>query len=97
MTWNKLRSGIQIKSLAKDSSRNIQMDLLKIEPNFEDQGHFHDDWEWVYVLEGTLEDKKGVHKKGDFLINEKDSPHKPTSKDGCLLLIVWSGSVRKQK
>ena len=72
------------------------MDLLKIEPNWVDKGHFHGGWEWVYVLEGSMEDEKGLHKKGDFFVNEKDAFHKPSSKEGCLLLITWSEKVRNE-
>ncbi|MFH1391122.1 MAG: cupin domain-containing protein [Candidatus Diapherotrites archaeon] len=91
-----LRKGIQIKHLAKDSKSGLQMDILKIEPNWVDQGHFHDDFEWVYVLEGSMEDEKGIHKKGDFLINTAEGIHKPSSKEGCELLIVWSGKVTSE-
>ncbi len=91
-----LRDGIQIKRLARDDARKIQFDMLKIAPGLNDPPHWHDDWEWVYILEGDLRDEKGVHTKGDFLINDKDAKHQPTSKEGCTLLIVWSGSVRHQ-
>lgn len=90
----KLRKGIWRKPLARDDARNIQMDILKIDPGLNDAPHWHDDWEWVYILEGSLEDEKGVHKAGDFLLNGKDVKHQPTSKDGCKLLIVWCGTVR---
>ena len=88
--WVPLRKGISRKNLAKDTDRGYQMDLLRIEPGFIDKGHYHGDYEWVYVLEGSLEDEKGLHKKGDFFINEKGGPHQPKSKDGCLLLIFLS-------
>ncbi|MCR4335842.1 MAG: cupin domain-containing protein [archaeon] len=91
--YESLRKGIQIKSLAKSSEKGLQMDILKIEPNWVDQGHFHNDFEWVYILEGSMQDEKGLHKKGDFLINTTERIHKPSSKDGCQLLIVWSGKV----
>ena len=92
--WLKVREGVWRKPLARDEASKIQMDILKIEPNFQDPAHWHDDWEWVYILEGSLEDEKGVHKPGDFLLNEKDARHKPTSKEGCKLICVWCGSVR---
>lgn len=92
----KLRDGIERKPLARDEARNIQMDILKIEPGFDDSPHWHDDWEWVYVLEGSLVDEKGTHTAGDFLINEKDAKHQPKSPDGCKLICVWCGSVRHQ-
>lgn len=94
MDWEKIREGVFVKHLAKEPTRNLQMDLIKISPNFVDVTHYHNDFEWVYILEGCLEDEKGKHVKGDFLINEKDAKHKPSSKEGCLLLIVWCGSVR---
>lgn len=94
--WEQLRKGILIKRLARDDVRNIQIDILRIEPGFKDSPHWHDDWEWVYILEGSLEDDKGVHKQGDFLINCKDAGHQPTSKGGCTLICIWCGSVRQK-
>ena len=85
-----------VKRLAKDSEKGIQMDLLKLAPNFSDVGHFHESWEWVYILEGSMEDHKGKHVKGDFLLNDTETLHQPSSKEGCLLLIVWCGSVSKE-
>lgn len=96
MTWIKVRDGISRKPLARDERRNVQMDILKIEPGLNDPPHWHDDWEWVYILEGDLVDEKGIHRKGDFVINEKDTRHQPRSKEGCTALIVWSGSVRQK-
>ena len=96
MEYEPLRKGISVKHLASDSEKKIQMDIMKIEPGFDDAVHYHDDWEWVYILDGSLEDSKGVHKKGDFLINDTITPHKPKSKEGCTLLIVWCGSVTKE-
>jgi anti-sigma factor ChrR (cupin superfamily) len=93
--WLKVRKGVWRKPLAKDPRRKLQMDVLRIEPDFVDVPHWHDDFEWVYILKGSLEDEKGLHKKGDFIVNDKDAHHRPTSKEGCTALIVWCGSVRK--
>ena len=92
--WEKLREGITKKSLARDPKSGLQVDLLRLEPGFVDKPHFHGNFEWVYILEGSMEDERGVHVKGDFLVNGKGGPHRPSSKEGCLLLIVWSGKVR---
>ncbi len=94
MEWNKIRKGVYVKHLAKDPNRNIQMDLVKISQNFVDVVHYHNSTQWTYILEGSLEDETGKHVKGDFIIEEKDSKHQPCSKEGCLMLIVWCGSVR---
>jgi anti-sigma factor ChrR (cupin superfamily) len=97
MDWRKIREGISAKHLARDDERNIQMDLMKISPNWNDVTHWHDDIEWVYILEGSLEDERGKHTAGEFVLNDKDAEHKPWTKEGCLLLIVWCGSVRREK
>ena len=91
--WKDLREGIRILPLSRDGKRNVQVDLLDIPKGFVDPGHYHGDWEWVYVLEGSIEDEKGLHKKGDFFINKTGVLHRPFSKEGCRLLIVWSGKT----
>ena len=70
------------------------MDLIRLEPDFVDRPHRHDGFEWVYVLDGGFSDDKGVHRKGDFVVNSTEGVHQPrTGPEGCLLLIVWTGSV----
>jgi len=94
--WIKVRDKVWRKPFARDEKRGIQMDLMRIEPDFNDTPHWHSDWEWVYILEGSLVDDKGIHKKGDFLLNDKDARHQPKSKEGCKMIIVWSGGVRQK-
>src|SRR3990167_2049176 len=91
--WKELREGIKIKALAQDPKLGLQMDILNVPAGFADSGHYHGDWEWVYVLEGSIEDEKGLHRKGDFFINSAGVLHKPFSEEWCKLLIVWSGKV----
>ena len=89
-----LREGVWRKPLAVDEEKGFQADLIRIEPNFVDRPHMHDGFEWVYVLDGELRDDKGVHRKGDFVVNSTEGVHRPsTGEAGCLLLIVWTGSV----
>lgn len=92
--WLPLRENIWRKPLAADPVKGIQMDLIRIEPNFKDRPHTHDGFEWVYILEGGFTDQKGVHRKGDFIVNTTEGIHQvSTGEEGCILLIVWTGSV----
>jgi anti-sigma factor ChrR (cupin superfamily) len=92
--WVALRPGIERKPLAADPKKGLQADMMRIAPNFTDRPHTHDGFEWVYILEGEMTDQAGVHRKGDFLINTTEGIHQPsTGRDGCTLLIVWTGSV----
>ena len=93
--WVFVRDGIERKPLAESAEKGLQIDLMRIKPNFSDRPHFHDGFEWVYILEGSLVDEKGVHRKGDFIVNTTEGVHQPsTGPEGCMLLIVWCGSVR---
>ena len=92
--WIALREGVDRLPLAKNDERGIQADIIRLAPNHVDLAHTHDDFEWVYILEGQFTDDVGVHKAGDFVINSTESIHQPrTGPDGCTLLIVWTGSV----
>lgn len=92
--WQLVREGTFTKSLAKDEKRNIQVDLMRLDPNKTFKEHFHDDFEWVYILKGGFTDHRGIFKAGDFILNEKDSSHSTkTGPDGCELLCFWCGKV----
>jgi anti-sigma factor ChrR (cupin superfamily) len=91
--WETLREGIQIKHLSKDPKSGLQMDIIKVRSNFTDSAHIHDGFEWVYVLEGSFYDKRGHHKKGDFTKNVKGERHQISTKSGCKMIVIWSGSV----
>ena len=80
--------------MAVNGEKGVQADLIRLEPDFSDRPHTHDGFEWVYVLEGSFTDDAGVHKAGDFIVNSTEGVHQPkTGSDGCVLLIVWTGSV----
>lgn len=61
------KPGISKKLLAKDDSRNFQIDFIRLEPNAKLSQHSHPDVEWVYVIEGSMCDESGEFSKGDFL------------------------------
>ena len=92
--WVLVRDGVWRKPLAVSREKGVQMDLVRLEPDFLDKPHVHNGFEWVFVLDGWFEDSRGVHRKGDFVVNTTEGVHQPkTGKEGCLLLIVWTGSV----
>lgn len=92
--WKKERNKVYSKSLAKDKTRNFQIDLMKLEPNTSYNEHLHPDVEWVYILKGSLTDHRGTFKPGDFVVNKKGSRHATkTGPEGCELLCCWCGKV----
>lgn len=92
--WQQLRNGTAHKLLARDDKRDLQCDLMKLEPNTQLSSHRHPDWEWVYVLKGSLTDARGTFVAGDFIHNEVGSEHQAsTGADGAELFVVWCGRV----
>ena len=98
LSWKPLRPKVSHKPLAKDDARNLQMDIIKLDPNTKYNPHSHPESEWVYILAGSMTDENGTYRKDDFLINEKDSVHSVTSgPEGCEILCVWCGEVKPIK
>lgn len=89
--WEEWKPGVYAKSLAKDKEISRQLDIIKIEPGVKLSAHKHPEYEWVYVLEGILEDENGKYPQGTFLINEKGSIHASFSTEGCQVLVYWTG------
>jgi 2-polyprenyl-3-methyl-5-hydroxy-6-metoxy-1,4-benzoquinol methylase len=75
------------KILAEDSETKFRAELHDIVPNSVFPEHRHTSEEWVYVLNGKLEDEFGEYSEGTFKINKKNSIHTPRSQTGCRLLV----------
>jgi len=90
----RLREGVWRKPLAESLGWGLQADLIRLDPNLVDRAHIHGDVEWVYVLEGSFSDGRGLHVKGDFVENSVEDVHQVrTGDEGALLFIVWCGKV----
>ena len=92
--WIRLRDGVDRMPLAKNTQKGIQADIIRLAPGHHDRPHIHDDFEWLYILEGEFTDERGIHKAGEFVINSTEGQHVSVAGPiGCKLLIVWTGSV----
>lgn len=92
--WTEIRKDVFAKRLARDETKNFQIDQMKLAPNVTFGKHSHPDVEWVYILKGKMTDKRGAFEAGDFLINEKGSTHVVTvGPEGCEMLVCWCGKV----
>ena len=77
--------------LAKDLETGFYAEMQEIAPNSIFPEHRHINEEWIYVIEGQVEDEFGEYPMGTFKINKKDSVHAPRSKNGCKLIVVRKG------
>jgi anti-sigma factor ChrR (cupin superfamily) len=53
----------------------------------------HPDVEMILILDGTQTDETGTYGPGDVVINPPGSQHSIVSKDGCVVLLMWSKPV----
>lgn len=95
INFEAFKPGISKKLLARDDSRNFQIDFIRLEPNAKLSQHSHPDVEWVYVIEGSMCDERGKFSKGDFFINPINSQHSVVSGvNGCDILCCWCGEIK---
>jgi len=85
------------KVLEKNEERNIEWSVIKLKPNTKYPQHSHSNLEWVYVLKGNMEDKNGMYKEGDRLINEIGSEHQVTSGNEGTEIMVFKFLERDLK
>lgn len=92
LDWEFLKENVKVKHLAKDESKNIQFDLVRLEPNAKIVEHIHADFEWVYVIDGSMSDENNVYEREHFINNKAGSKHNVVAgPDGCLIIAVWCG------
>ena len=79
ITWKKLL-------FEKETVRSTV--LVRFRPNTRYGAHRHPEGEEYYVLEGSLQDGGRTWSAGSYVFHPPGSAHRPTSIEGCVLLIV---------
>jgi len=86
MDWKIIRDNVSTKNLSEE---DVNITLMKLEPNIKFDEHTHAETEWVYIIEGSYSDHIDTYSKGHFVKNSKGSRHLPTSgPEGCTVLVV---------
>ena len=82
--------GFWIKSLFEDERSGQRTWLMKVEAGCEAPPHAHEDFEQIYVLEGRFHDGANTYGPGDFVVRAPGAIHTGGSKDGGLVLLIYS-------
>lgn len=92
LTFASLRPGVDIHVLyeAADGARAA---ILRYAPGAEVPSHRHEGHEYIYVLQGEQSDERGSYQAGSFVVNEPGATHRVTSRNGCVVLIIWQRPV----
>lgn len=96
--WRATRHrGIFLHVLRRDDSNGDATVLIRMEPGCSYPAHRHKGIEEVLVLSGGYGDARGVHRAGDYVLNDAGSAHTPTaleeSGEPCILFAVAHGGI----
>ena len=85
--------GVTFKKLMFERETGRSAVLVKFEPGTRYGAHRHPEGEEYYVLEGSIEDGGKTWGKGTYVYHPPGSAHRPTSAEGCVVLITLPKSV----
>jgi quercetin dioxygenase-like cupin family protein len=85
--------GVEYKVLRKHAEHGGSTLLLRFAPGADYPAHRHPRGEEYYVLSGTLNDGAHTYHAGDYLYYAPGSVHRPSSRDGCTVLVVLPARV----
>lgn len=81
-------AGVQWKKLFFDAATGESTVLLRFAPGASYGAHRHPAGEQYFVLEGSLEDAGATYGSGSYVRHAPASSHRPSSRAGCLLLVM---------
>jgi len=90
LSWEPTRfPGVFRKVLFEDPQRGLLTALFRFEPGARLPFHEHTDIEQTFVLEGSLSDRQGTVRAGQFVWRPAGSRHEAWSEEGCVILAVF--------
>lgn len=92
LEFSSLRPGVDIHVL-HESGDGARAAILRYAAGAEVPPHRHEGYEYIHVLEGEQSDERGSYGAGAFVINEPGVVHSVTSRNGCVVLILWQRPV----
>jgi len=88
--WRSDGDGFWYKPLFEDPSTGAKTWLMKMDAGAEAELHAHEDLEQIYVLEGEFHDTEQTYKAGDLVVRAPGAMHTGGSRDGAVMLLVYS-------
>jgi len=82
--------GFLVKPLHEDAATGRRTWLMKVDPGAWSPPHAHDEFEEIYVIDGSFYDGENTYHAGDFAIRAPGAMHEAGSKTGATVLLVYS-------
>ena len=85
--------GFYIKPLLEDQDSKTRTWLMKVEAGAFSPPHAHDEYEQIYVLEGSFYDQDGSYGPGEFVVRAPRAKHSAGSESGAVVLLFYSPGI----
>ncbi|WP_416896564.1 MAG: cupin domain-containing protein [Minwuia sp.] len=82
--------GFLVKPLHEDPATGRRTWLMKVEPGAYAPAHAHEEFEELYILEGSFDDGEHTYHAGDYAIRAPGAMHESKSEAGALVLVIYS-------
>lgn len=82
--------GFLVKVLRESADGKHKTWLMKVEGGAYSPPHAHDELEQVLVLEGSFYDQDRTYLPGDFVTRQAGEMHEAGSRDGAVILLIYS-------
>jgi len=82
--------GFWVNRLYEDDARGERTWLMRIDPGAYSSPHAHEEFEQVYVLEGSFYDDDRLVKAGEFCARSPGAVHSAASDGGALMLVMYT-------
>jgi anti-sigma factor ChrR (cupin superfamily) len=83
-------NGFWLKRLYEDPERGERTWLMRMDPGAYSPPNSHEEFEQVYVLEGSFYDEGRTVKAGEFCARSPGAMHSAASDDGALMLVIYT-------
>ena len=91
MAWQDCGAdGFWIKPLLEDGDKGLRTWLMKVDAGAYSPLHAHEEFEQIYVLEGSFYDQDKTYGPGEFIVRAPGAMHSAGSEDGAVLLLFYS-------
>ncbi len=85
--------GFNIVTLFENPSTGASTVLMKVEPGASAGSHSHALFEEIYVLDGEFSDEERTYMRGQYCVRSPGTLHTATSKNGCVVMLIYRESV----
>jgi len=81
--------GFWIKPLFEDAGSGMRTWLMKVDAGAFSPLHAHEEFEQVYVIEGSFYDQDKTYAAGEFILRAPGAMHSAGSRDGAVMLLFY--------